>query len=109
MVPRNRAEGEYGEIGKEQSGRAAPLRPGRDETAMGVGFRPLHCHQSRTAPLAPDADTLNKSDGDQDDRTPNTDRVVARDKTDGKSRETRQQQRRDQRCLTPDAVPVMAE
>src|SRR5215472_7780128 len=76
---------------------------------MSVSSRPFHRNQRGTAPFAADTETLNKPDGSQDDRTPDADRVVARDEADGERRKTCQQQGRNQRHLAPDAVSVMAE
>jgi len=53
LITRDRAESQHREVGEEQSGRVAPLGPGRNETAMGVGARPFHGHQSGTTHSPP--------------------------------------------------------
>ena len=76
---------------------------------MGVGSRPFHRDQGGAAPLAADAEPLDKADDGQDDGAPDADRRVARDETDGEGREAGQQQGCDQRHLAADAVAEMAE
>src|SRR5207245_6833287 len=61
LIARDGAESQHREVGKEQPGGAAPLRPRGNET--GVGSRPFHRHQCRAAPFAADAETLNKAYG----------------------------------------------
>src|SRR5579884_2823056 len=76
---------------------------------MRVGFGPFHRDQRGAAPLAANAHALNEAHNGQDDRAPYADRGIAWHEADGEGRQARQQQRRDQRHLAPDAVAVMAE
>jgi hypothetical protein len=64
--------------------------------------------QHRAAPLATDADALHKAQHGQDHGAPNTDALVGRDEGDEEGGNPHQHQRRDQRCLAADAVPVVA-
>ena len=109
LIARNRAEDQHENVGEEEPGRTTPLRPGGDKAAMLVGPRPFHRHQGRAAPLAADADALDKAHDGQDDRAPDTDLGIARDKADREGRQARQQEGGDQRRLAADAVAVMAE
>jgi MFS family permease len=54
----------------------ARLRTRGDEAAVIVGARPFHRQQHRAAPLAADADPLDKADGGENDRAPNADHVA---------------------------------
>jgi hypothetical protein len=77
-VPGDGAEGEHREIGEEQAGRHAPLRPGGDEATVLVGARPLHREQHRAAPLAAHADPLQEAQDGEDDRAPDADARIGR-------------------------------
>ena len=105
----DRAERQHRQIRQEQPGRHAELRPRGDKAAMGVGPRPFHRHQHRAAPFAADPDPLHGAQDRQDDRAPDADPGVARDKGHQEGRDPHQQQSRDQRRLAPDAVAVMTE
>src|SRR5689334_19193324 len=71
--------------------------------------RPFHCQQHRSAPLTPDANTLDHSQYRQDDGTPNANGFVCRNKCDEKCCNSHAQERGDERPLTADAVAIMAE
>src|SRR5580700_335510 len=109
LVAGNPAEHEYREVGQQQAGGSAELRPGSDKAAMLVGACPLHRQQYRAAPFATDPDTLDEADDRQHYRAPDPDRLVSRDQTDREGRQPGDQQGRYQRRLAADAVAVMAE
>ncbi len=109
LVARNRAEDQHDEVRQEQAGGTAPLRPGGDEAAMGVGLGPFHRDQGGATPFAADAHALQKAHDGQDYRAPDADRGIARHKADGECRQAGQQQGRDQGHLAPDPVPIMPE
>ena len=103
------AERQHREIGQEQPGRHAELRPGGDEAAMLVAARPLHRQQHRAAPFAADADALQEAQHGQQDRAPDADAGVAGHQCHQEGGNAHQHQRRDQRRLAADAVAEMAE
>ena len=85
------------------------MRPGCDQAALSLMARPLHRQQHRSAPLAADADALKHTQNRQDDRAPDSDRLVGRHERDEEGRDAHAQKRGDERRLAADAVPVMAE
>jgi len=95
LIAGNRAEHEHHDVGDEEPGRSAPLRPGGDEAAMCVGLGPFHRDQGRATPFAADADPLDEAHRRQDHRAPDADRGVARDEADRKGRQPGQEQRCD--------------
>src|SRR5712664_643352 len=76
---------------------------------MLVGARPLHRQQDRATPFAADAKSLDEADDRQDNRAPDTDRLVGWHETDREGGEARDQQGRDQRRLAADAVTEVSE
>ena len=66
-------------------------------------------HQYRAAPFTADADTLDESQDGEDHGAPDADALIGRDQRDRESRQSHQQQGRDQRRLAADAIAVMAE
>ena len=62
----------------------ADLRPRAVEAALALG-RVLGDHQHGAAPLAAECGTLDQAQGDQQDRGPDADRVVARQRADARS------------------------
>ena len=109
LVARKPAEHQHRQIGQEEPGRRAELRPGRDEAAMLGGSRPFHGQQYRAAPFAADADPLDQANDRQQDRAPDADARVGRDETDGNRRDAGHQQGRNQGRLAPDPIAPMAE
>ena len=107
--PDSELNSEHREVGQEQSGRHAELRPGRDEAAMLVGPRPFHRQQHRAAPLAADADALDEAQQRQQDRAPDADAVIGRHQRDQKRGDAHQHQRGDQRRLAAEAIALVAE
>ena len=103
------AERQHREVGEEQPGGHAELRPRGDEAAIGIALGPFHGQQHRAAPLAADPDALDEAQDGQQDRTPDSDLVVGRNERDREGRDAHQQQGRDQRRLAADAIAVVAE
>jgi hypothetical protein len=58
LIARHLAERQDREVGEEETGRPAKLRPGREEPPIFAGARPFHRQQHRAAPFAADADPL---------------------------------------------------
>src|SRR5262249_51926909 len=109
LVAGDGAEGQYRDVGQQQAGRPAELRPRRDEAAMLVGPRPLHRQQHRAAPFAADADALDEADHRQDHGPPDADRVVTGHEGYGEGGEAGDQQGGDQRRLAADAIAIVPE
>src|SRR5262249_52539788 len=65
--------------------------------------------EDRAAPLAADADTLERAQNGEDDGTPHADRTIARQKGYEKGRDAHQHQGRDKGRLAPDAIAEMTE
>src|SRR6516162_9866896 len=76
---------------------------------MLVGARPLHRQQHRATPFAADANTLDEADDRQDDRTPDSDRLIGGDEANRRSGKTGQKQGGYERGLAADAVAKVAE
>src|SRR5215469_2206548 len=81
------AERQDREVGEEETGRRAQLRPGREEPAIFARACPLHRHQHRAAPFTADTDPLNEAQYDHHDRAPDADLFVGRDASDQKGRQ----------------------
>src|SRR5262249_36007634 len=109
LIAGNLAEDQHGEVGEEQAGGPAELRPGRDEAAVLVRARPFHREEDRAAPFAADADALDEAQKGQDDRAPEPDRVVTGHEPDERRRDAGHQQSDDQRRLAAETVAIMAE
>jgi hypothetical protein len=103
------AKREDGEVGEEKPAGHAELRPGGDEAAGMIGASPFHRHQHRAAPLAADPDPLDEAQDGEDDRPPDADLLIGRHQRHRESGQAHEQQRRDQRRLSTDAIAVMAE
>ena len=108
-VARQRAENQHRDVGQEQTGRHAKLRPGRDEAPVLVAARPLHRHQHGAAPLAAHADPLDEAQRRQDHRAPDADAVIGRHQPDQERGNAHQHQRGDQRRFAAEPVAPMAE
>src|SRR6185437_5939334 len=109
LIARVPAEEQHRDVGEEQAGGRAELRPRADEAAVLVGPRPFHRQQHRAAPLAADADALDQAQQRENDRAPDADRVITRHQPDRGGRDARHQQGDDEGGLAADAVAVMAE
>ena len=109
LVARPGAERQNREVGQEQSGRHAELRPRRHQPALAVGARPFHGQQHRSAPLPADADALQRPQDRQKNGAPDADRGVGRHQTDREGGEPHAQERCDQCGFAADAVAVMTE
>lgn len=72
---------------------------------MGAG--PFHSQKHGAAPLAADADTLQRPQDGQDYSAPDSDRFVGRYESNEEGCDTHTQERRDQRRLAADPVAVM--
>ena len=72
------------------------------------GIRPLAGQQDRTAPLAADADALQRSSNDEQHATPDPDSIVAGNQADRDGGDSHEQQRGDERALATDPVAEVA-
>ena len=103
------AERQHRQVGEKQAGRDAELGPRGHETAMRVGLGPLHRHQDRSSPLAPDSDALDEAQDVEQHRTPDADLLIGGHECNQECRYAHQQQSRDERRFAADAIAVMPE
>src|SRR6185437_7251826 len=64
------AEAQDHQVGEEQAGRHAKLRPRGDQAAAAMAARPFHRDQHRAAPFAADADALDHAQDGEEDGAP---------------------------------------
>jgi hypothetical protein len=76
---------------------------------MGVGLGPLHRHQDRPSPLAPNSDALDETQDDEQHCTPDADLRIGRHKCNQEGRYAHQQQGRDEGGFAANAIAIMPE